>query len=86
MPVGGLQYQDPVSCIFRLDGGFSAGLSPYSFSKEIPHALDPGGGVHVSQHPLHGSRLDRDRRLAQITDQLTLFHIHLGAVKGCDCR
>ena len=76
MLIGRLQYHDPVSCILRLNSGFPCHLSSYGFSQEVADSFDPRGGLNVSHHPLHGPGLNRHIRLAQITHDLSLPHIH----------
>ena len=76
------QYQDAVPGVFRFDCGFAGNLAAHGFSEQVAHSLNTGGGIYVSQHPLHGSGLDGHISLAQVADHLTLTHIHFTAEIG----
>ena len=82
--IGGLQHQQAVAGVLRLDGRLAGDLAPDGLGEEVAHPLDAGGGVHIAQHPLHGAGLDGDLGLAEVTHQLALSHVHLGAVIGVD--
>ena len=82
--IGGLQHQKAAAGVFGLDGGLAGGLAPDGFAQKVADPLDAGGGVDVAQHPLHTAGLDGHGRAVEMTDQLALFDVHLGAVVGGD--
>ena len=82
MLVGGLQDQGAVPGIFRFDGALTGDAAPEGLAEQVAHPLDAGSGVDVAHRPLHGSGLEGDICLAQVTDDLALAHIHGVAVIG----
>ena len=82
MLIGRLQDQGAVPGIFRFDGALTGDAAPKGFAEQVAHPLDAGGGVDVAHRPLHGSGLEGDICLAQVTDDLALAHIHGVAVIG----
>ena len=84
--IGWLQHQQSVAGVLRLNCRLTTGLAAHRLPQEVPYALNAGGGVHVAQHPLHGTRLNGHMGLVQMAYQLALFDVHLCAEVGRYCR